>query len=190
MADGAVLDASVLINLLGCGATDRVLRAIPGRRIVADVTWREILRHPLDPEGAGDPLDPLAEAGLIERVALRAATLETFLELVGAEPPDGLGDGEAAAIALVKELSLSVALDDNKARRVARERFPELEVRSSVDLLAAPPVVAALGGELADAAFSALVHARMRVLPENEAWVLRLLGERAAACPSLRKRRR
>lgn len=194
MADGAVLDASVLINLLGCGAADRVLAALPGRRVVAEVTSRELLRHPLDPQRAGNPLEPLFEAGLLERIEerieLRGATLQTFRALVGAEPPDDLGDGEAAAIALAKELSLAVALDDTKARRIVRARFPELPISSSVDLFASPPVAAALGGGLGDAVFSALVHARMRVLPENEAWVLLLLGDRAAQCPSLRRRKK
>ncbi|HSK01344.1 MAG TPA: hypothetical protein VK932_08890 [Kofleriaceae bacterium] len=190
MADGAVLDASVLINLLGCGAADRVLAALPGRRVVADVTSRELLRHPLDPARAGNPLEPLVEAGLLERVELHTAAMQTFRALVGAEPPDDLGDGEAAAIALAQELSLAVALDDTKARRIARGRFPELQISSSVDLFASPPVAAALGDGLGDAVFSALVHARMRVLPENEAWVLLLLGDRAAECPSLRRRRK
>jgi hypothetical protein len=51
-------------------------------------------------------------------------------------------------------------------------------------------VGAALGQKLVDAVFSALVHARMRILPEHEQWVHALLGpERAAQCPSLRRRR-
>jgi hypothetical protein len=56
--------------------------------------------------------------------------------------------------------------------------------------IALPSVAASLGGDLADAVFSALVNARMRVTIENEPWVLLLLGDRAASCPSLKKRRR
>lgn len=190
MAGGIVLDASVVINLLGCGAAARVLQAIPGRHLVPDVTSREILRDPLTPGGGANPITPLVATGLIERIGLAPATMTTFIELVGAEPPNDLGDGEAAAIALASELGLPIALDDTKARRIVRERFHGLQLRSSVDLFALPSVAFALGDSLADAVFSALVHARMRVLPENDAWVRLLPGERAEACPSLKKRKR
>jgi predicted nucleic acid-binding protein len=190
MADGSVLDASVVINLLGCGAGERVLRALPGRHVIADVTSREIVRHPMASAGRGAPLQPLLDAGLLERVELMPAAIATFLRLVGADPPDDLGDGESAAIALAEQLGLSIALDDAKARRIVREKFSNLQLQTSVDLLALPSVAAALGEGLADAMFSALTHARMRVTAENEAWVLLLLGGRAAECPSLRKRRK
>lgn len=189
-AEGVVLDASVVINILGCGAAARVLRAIPGRHVIPDITSREILRDPLAPSSPEDPLDALIAAALIERVQITAATMETFLDLVGAEPPDDLGDGEAAAIALARELGLPLALDDTKARRIVREQFPGTSMLTSVDLFALPTVAAALGDELADTVFSALIHARMRVLPENDAWVRTLLGERADQCPSLKKRKR
>ncbi|HWO25413.1 MAG TPA: hypothetical protein VNO30_42020 [Kofleriaceae bacterium] len=190
MADGIVLDASIVINVLGCGAAASVLQAIPGMCLVPDVTSREIFRDPLAPGGGANPLDPLVAAGLIERVGLTPATMETFIELVGAAPPNDLGDGEAAAIALARERGLPIALDDTKARRIVRERFHGLPLRSSVDLFALPSVAVALGDALADAVFSALIHARMRVLPENDAWVRLLLGERAELCPSLKKRKR
>jgi hypothetical protein len=190
MGNGIVLDASVVINVLGCGAAARVLGAIPGRRVIADVTSREILRDPLVPGGRPDPLDSLVAAGLIERVGLLPATMEMFIELVGAEPPNDLGDGEAAAIALASALRLPIALDDTKARRIVRDEFQGIRMQSSVDLFALPSVAAALGDALADAVFSALIHARMRVLPENEAWVRLLLGDRVDECPSLKKRKK
>jgi hypothetical protein len=115
--------------------------------------------------------------------------LPRLLELTGAEPPDDLDDGEAAALAAGEAFGLAVALDETKGRRVAKSRLPEVPLLSSGALFADPDVGAALGPELGDALFSALVHARMRVLPEHEAWVRRLLGPRAAECPSLRKRR-
>jgi hypothetical protein len=49
MLDRTILDASVVINVLGCGKARAVLRAFPGRIIVPDVTSREILRDPVDP---------------------------------------------------------------------------------------------------------------------------------------------
>src|SRR5450432_930005 len=118
MSDGYVLDASVVINLLGSGAADLVLAALAGRRVVPDVTSGEILRHPLMPSSRADHMEPFVKAGLIERVPLIPAAMATFIKLVGANSPDDLGDGEAAAIALAQELGLSIALDDTKARRV------------------------------------------------------------------------
>jgi len=187
---GTVLDASVIINLLGSGLPDRILTAVPGSRLVVENTSREVMRHPLDRSSRADPVEPLIRAGLLEQVSLTAESLVTFMGLVGAESPNDLGDGESAAIAMAHHLQLAVALDDQKARRIAREKFPTLRVVSSVDLFALPEVAAALGNDLADALFSALINARMRVLPENEAWVLLLLWDRAAEAPSLRRRGR
>jgi hypothetical protein len=112
------------------------------------------------------------------------------MRLVGAATPDDLGDGESAAIALADHLDAAIALDDGKARRIAQHQFPHIRMLSSVALFSTPDVAAALGLKLADVVFSALMNSRMRVLPEDEAWVLALLGERAALCPSLKKRRR
>jgi predicted nucleic acid-binding protein len=190
MSGGYVLDASVVINLLGSGVADRVLTALDGRRVVPDVTSGEVLRHPLTSSGRGDHLEPYIRAGLVERVELLPTALATFMRLVGAESPDDLGDGESAAIALAQELGLSIALDDTKARRIVREQFSLLQMVTTVELFALPSVAAALGADLADAVFSALVNARMRVTIENEPWVLLLLGDRASSCASLKKRRK
>lgn len=189
MNDGLVLDTSVILNLLGSGRADRILGALRGRRVVLAVTSREILRHPLAPDATCDPLQPLVAAGLVEQPRLPDHALRRFLELTGADPPDDLDDGEAAALAAGEAFELAVALDEAKGRRVARARLPSVPLLSSGALFADPDVGAALGSELADAIFSALVHARMRVLPEQDAWVRRLLGTRAAQCPSLRKQR-
>lgn len=190
MNAGVVLDASVVINVLGSGQADKILGALPGRRVVVEVTSRDITRHPLMPMSTDDPLAPLVSAGLLERIPLPEGALVRFLELTGAEPPDDLDDGEAAALAVGETLSLPVALDEAKGRRVARERLPEVRLLSSAEIFAMPAVAVALGTQLVEAIFSALVNAHMRVLPDQEAWVRGLLGDvRVAQCPSLRRRR-
>jgi hypothetical protein len=132
----------------------------------------------------------LIAAGLLERVPLPEGALVRFLELTGADPPDDLDDGEAAALAAGETLSLAVAVDEAKGRRVARERLPDVGLLSSAEIFAMPEVTVALGAQLVEAMFSALVNARMRVLPEHEAWVRGLLGDaRVTQCPSLRRRR-
>lgn len=190
MHGDTVLDASVAINLLWCGEPEIVLRAIPAKLIVPDVTSREVVRDPANAAKPGDPVKRLVDAGLMERRALTSGSLGTFVDLVGAHPPDDLGDGEAAAIALASEHCIAVALDDTKARRIARERFPRMLVVSSVSLFAHREVATVLGARLADVVFCALQQARMRVLPEDAEWVAALIGDaRAAQCASLRRRR-
>ena len=63
----------------------------------------------------------------------------------GAPAPDGLGDGEAAAIAVAAHRGLDIALDDRKARRIIGGRFPRLQMFWTVDLLRAPSLAAVLG---------------------------------------------
>jgi len=190
MSPGVVLDASVILNLLGSGKVTTILGAIPGRRIVVEVTSGEVLRHPLEPKSDGDPLAPLVLAGLLELVTLEGAAVSRFFDLVGAEPPNDLDDGEAAALAVGESLGVRVALDERKGRRVASAVLPHVELACSGSIFADAAVSAALGADLADALFSSLVNARMRVLVEHDAWVRGVLGPRAALCPSLRRRPR
>src|SRR5206468_2948054 len=78
-------------------------------------------------------------------------------------------------------------IDERKANRICAERFPELPVACTVDLLSHPVVRSTLGDSaLADAVFGALFHGRMRVLPQHRTWVIELLGEsRVPNCLSL-----
>ena len=189
MKNGLVLDASVIINVLGSGVGERVLSALSTRLIVADVTSREIVRNPLSISDRTNPIEAFAARRLLERRAVDGEALQTFIGLVGATPPDDLGDGESGAIALAKHLDLAVALDDGKARRICRNRFPNVEIVASAEIFAHANVAAALGTSLADAVHGAMLHARMRVLPEHREWVASVLGERADAFPVLRKAR-
>ncbi len=190
MSGGVVLDTSVMLNILGSGHAEGVLAALQGRRIVVAVTSREVIRHPLEARPSADPLAPLIGAGLLEKIPLPGPALLRFVELTGADAPDDLDDGEAAALAAGEALGLPVAIDERKGRRVAAAHLPTVTLLSSGAIFADPAVGAALGARLVDAVFSALVHARMRILPEHEQWVHALLGpQRAAQCPSLRRRR-
>lgn len=183
MKNGLVLDASVIINVLGSGFAGRILEALSTRLVVADVTSREIVRNPVDPSDRANPVDALVARGVVERIAINGDLTQTFISLVGATPPDDLGDGESGAIALAVHLDLVVALDDAKARRICRARFPWVDIVASVDLLTHANVSAALGANLADAVHGAMNHARMRVLPEHRELVSSILGSRAEALP-------
>jgi hypothetical protein len=86
-------------------------------------------------------------------VELEGEELDVFLSLVGQNSADALGDGEAAAIAVARVRRCAVALDDRKARRVVRERYPETTIVMTVDILRDRSVRARLGPEGTEAAF-------------------------------------
>lgn len=189
MKNGLALDASVIINVLGSGFAEPILEALSTRLVIADVTSREIIRNPLDATDRTDPIGALVSRGILERIAIDGDLSLTFIDLVGAAPPEGLGDGESGAIALAAHFDLVVALDDAKARRICRTRFPKVDIVATVELLTHSNVAVALGSSLADAVHGAMNDARMRVLPEHRNVVSGILGPRAAAFPVLSKSR-
>lgn len=182
-----VLDASVLINFLGSGAVERLLPALPGSVLIADQTFREVLR---DPSGRIPPADirrALAETGLVEVRSLDDTQALLYLELASAPDPDRLDDGEAATVALAVSCSTIPVLDETKARRVYRSRFPGHPLESTAGLFRRlnegerlPP------DDLRSALYQALRQARMQVVPDEREWVIRTLGpELAGHCSSL-----
>lgn len=180
-----VLDASAWINILGTGCAEEILGALQGERLVVDLASAEVERHPLRAT-ATSPLEPLVRSGLVVRRSLDSTALATFVSLVGAEPPDDLGDGEAATIALAHHSNFTAVLDERKARRVALERFTGLQLMSTVGIFRSDAVTGALRDRLPDAVYSALITARMRVLESDAAWVVDCIGlERARASPSM-----
>jgi len=181
-----VLDASVVLNLLGTGQAARLLQAL-GRKIVMDEhAIKEIIYDPFNGAPGEPAIAALATAGLIKRHRLTTLAYELFLELTGAEPPDDLGDGEAATIATAEHAHAIPVIDERKARRIVLARTPDATVLHTIDLLACPAVVNAFASELGDIVYGALRHARMRVPQDCRTWVMNLIGlERAKECPSL-----
>jgi predicted nucleic acid-binding protein len=182
-----VLDASVVINLLGTGTADKIVRALGRRCVVERNAWREVTRDPLTGRSAAEPLGLLADVGLLERQQMQGAATTVFLDLSLAQPPEGLGDGEAATLAHAVKGGATAVIDEKKALRIGAAKFPELRLLATLDLLSVGSVAEALGrATLADAVFSALIHARMRVPSEFRKWVVDLIGrERALRSPSL-----
>ena len=182
-----VLDASVLINLLGSGLVEQLLTALSGPVLMADWTFREVLR---DPSGRLPPAgirQGLADTGLVEVRALDGTQIQLYLELASAPDPDRLDDGEAATVALAVGCGAIPVLDEAKARRVYRSRFPGGPLESTAGLFRRlnegnrlPP------DDLRSALYQALRQARMHVVREEREWVIRTLGlELARQCHSL-----
>jgi predicted nucleic acid-binding protein len=184
---GVVLDASAWINVLGTGHAERILGALRFERVVVDSASAEVTRHP-HRLSATTPLKPMIDAGLVSIRSLNHEALATFVELVGAEPPNDLGDGEAATISFAHHNQFAAVLDERKARRVAIERFASIHLMSTIELLRVEEIVGELGNELPSAIYAALCTARMRVLASDAEWVLQCIGTtRARDCPSLRR---
>jgi predicted nucleic acid-binding protein len=182
-----VVDASTVINLNATGFAADILRAIPNPVIITDVVQDELREDTRSGRHDGDMVAALISAGLVSVAKLDDLKGSHFEELVIGRGDKTLDDGEAATIAFGLERGAVVIVDERKATRLCGERFPELVVGSSLDILAHDAVSAALGKKvLSDAVFNALHSARMRVPPSALAWVIELVGqERASLCESL-----
>jgi predicted nucleic acid-binding protein len=182
-----IVDASTLINLNGTGYAAAILVAIPNRIIVMDAVVDELRMDNRSSRDDAKLLASLITDGLLSEVAIEALKGDHFERLVLGNTADTLDDGEAATIACAVEMRAVAVIDERKAKRICRARYPGLVVASTVEILALDWVANALGDErLAEAAYNALSAARMRVLPEHIDWVVNLIGaERTVLCTSL-----
>lgn len=187
-----VSDASAIINLNATQCTEDILRALPERIAVVDIVRGELE----DGRGKGhrdaEKLQALASAGLIDIVSLGDIGDAIFEQLVAGSALSTLDDGEAATIAYAVENSASVVIDDQKARRICKERFPGVPRHYSVEILQRTSVVDHLGPtRLIQAVTNALQGARMQVSSEHSEWIISLIGaETARRCSSLPRRLR
>lgn len=191
LVDGVslVLDASSGLNLLGTGCAAEILRVLPHELVVTEGAFNEIERDPLSGAPGSVVLEQLMAAGLVSVVRLSEPAYNRYLSLVGAPSPDGLDDGEAATVAHAVDVGAVPVLDERKATRIAGFLCPLTPV-CSLDLIAHPFMLEQLGETaVANAVYSALLHARMRVPEAFRPWVLSLVGaERLTACSSIPKR--
>ena len=181
-----VVDTSVVINLNATGNADAILRALPNRCVVTEPVLRELRAGRRKGRQDADALASLIDRHLVEQAQLRDLGMSHFESFVSGSATETLDDGEAATIACAIERSAVALIDDRKAIRICAERFPNLAVACTVDVLAHRRVQAALGRRLEDAVFNALDRGRMRVPTRYGQWVVDLIGkERAAVCRSL-----
>ena len=184
-----VADTSVIINLNATGCAEAILRALPNRCLVVEDVSLELQIGRKTGRTDADALAVLIERQLVEQTLLGDTGTSHFATLVSGSAAETVDDGEAATIACAIERSAVALVDERKAVRICAERFPNLTVGCTVDLLAQRDVQAALGTLLADVVLNALAHGRMRVPERYGQWVVDLIGkERAAMCRSLAKR--
>ncbi|NBC32969.1 MAG: hypothetical protein GVY13_09875 [Alphaproteobacteria bacterium] len=187
-----VIDASVLLNLLGTGRPAGVLAALNRRVLVESGTLRgEVKTDPVTRNSAKAVVAELFSQSALEEVCLSDQAMPTFMRLTGGPPPDDLEDGEAATIAHALDIGGVAVLDERKAIRIVRERWPDLPQLTTLDLLASPDIHAVFGSTVqAELVHTALMTARMRVSDPFFDWVVDLIGvEQARLCPSIPVRR-
>lgn len=184
-----VIDTSVVISLTGTGLAAEILEAIPNPiHVERTVKW-EFSNGMTSGRSNIDILEKLATANIISVVSMSEGPTNLFETLVIGRAAETLDDGEAATISHAVGQCAIAVIDERKAIRICSERFPELQLASTVDLLSHPQVGVKLGNDRVHLALDrALRETRMRVLPRNQAWVLQIIGEDAAASyPSLPK---
>lgn len=184
-----VLDASVIINLLATGYASAILQAVPAPIVVTDNVIREIELGAVNGRPEPKQLLELIHNQILKREELSGIALEHFFDLVSGSTAASLGDGEAATLALAHCNGFTAGIDEKKATKISSERFENLRLITTVDILAYEPVRISLGDEaLAKATLQALKNARMQVRENQFDWIQGLIGcENVSLCPSLRR---
>jgi predicted nucleic acid-binding protein len=187
-----IADTSVIINLNASGKAREILRALPARVSIVDTVLRELQMGRVRGLQDAELLQRLIHDQVLDLVSLDGGAETHFERLVIGPTQNTLDDGEAATIAFAIQNTAAVVIDERKATNLCARLFPDIVVKSSLDLFSHTQVQAALGpAGTADAVFRALQDGRIRVPSHHEAWVLEKIGtDRAALCPSLAGRLR
>lgn len=128
-----VLDASVIINLLGTRQPVEVLRGLGHRSLVEERTLKEVRKHPIPDLQAESALAELRTLGLLEVVRMTDDEYDVYLKYVSAPLGKRLDDGESAALAISLR-GACIVLDERKARKRATSDAQGLTVVSSLRL--------------------------------------------------------
>jgi predicted nucleic acid-binding protein len=184
-----VADTSTAINLHALGSSREILRAIANRVVVAEAILIELEAGERRGRRKANHLKELINDGFVEVITVGDVGAQHFEELVIGPAAETLDDGEAATIAVAVEHYGIALIDERKAHHLCRKRYSDLRTGCTVDIFAHPEVRRALGAQsLTSSVLSALMHARMHVLPHYGDWVVKLVGpHNAAHCNSLPK---
>ncbi|MBY5585633.1 hypothetical protein [Rhizobium leguminosarum] len=181
-----VADTSVIINLNATGLGPQVLRTLNLVLHASTVVRNELIVDRNNGRHDSDLAVDLVAGGQLEFHEFDEQGDDLFEALVTGSAEATLDDGEAATLALAMSSGLPAAIDERKANRIAAERFPEIRLLSTADLLSSEMLVTSLGVDaVATAVFAALRDARMAVPESHHPWVADLLGSRVSECRSL-----
>jgi predicted nucleic acid-binding protein len=130
-----VLDASALINLLGCCAATEVFGTLNLPCLVEEKVFGEISRHPVPGLCHVKELQALEDSGFIQRVRMDGQEYAKFLSLIQAPLGQRLDAGESATLVVAERRALSVVIDENKGRSYVRSQMPQVAMVSTLRLL-------------------------------------------------------
>lgn len=184
-----VADASVVINLNATGCAREIIAALPNRWAITANALAELVGGTRNGHDDARVLQALIDDGIIDLVRLGDTGSNVYETLVDGSALRTLDDGEAATIGHAHEIGGIALIDERKATNLCGDRFPELPVVSTIQLLLHKAVVGALGQQgHVDAVIGALQKARMRVPPDQISRVVAIIGEKSASsCMSLPK---
>lgn len=182
-----VSDTSFVINLNATGFSDRIVRAMPNLFIVTEDVLRELKNGSDSGHDDYEKLKALIDIKSVNSVNLRERGRDIYLSLISGSAGQTLGDGEASTIAYAVEIEGIAVIDDKKAEKICQEKFPQISVVTTFDLLTQRAVKKALGeNQHKEAIYNALRIARMRIPNKRQEYVVELIGENLAThCPSL-----
>ncbi|MFW8586916.1 hypothetical protein ACOJBM_24805 [Rhizobium beringeri] len=182
-----VADASVVINLNATGCAREIITALPSRWAVTANALAELVGGMRNGHNDARALQTLIDEGLVDLVGLGDTGSSVYETLVDGSALRTLDDGEAATIGYAHEVGGVALIDERKATNLCADRFPELLVVSTIQLLLHEAVVRALGQQgHVDAVIGALQKARMRVPTDQINRIVAIIGEKSAAlCMSL-----
>lgn len=129
-----IIDASVLINLLGCGQCLGILEGLGEKCLMEERTLKEVCKHPIPGCDYVPALRALLSSGTLEEIRMTDDEYETYLTFVSGPIGARLDDGESAALAIAGRGS-SIVLDERKARRRAAGDARDLTVISTLRLM-------------------------------------------------------
>lgn len=184
-----VADASVIINLNATLCASEIIGALATPLLVTENARTELEAGLRNGHVDAQKLRVLVEGNVVRIAHLGTAGVSVYETLIEGGAERTLDDGEAATIAYACEINGVAIVDERKARSLCAERFPELDICSSAELLASEVVRQTLGSEAqVSAILNALRGGRMRVPQEHVASIVTLIGEEnAASCTSLPK---
>lgn len=184
-----VADASVIINLNATGRAIDIIQALRSSFVVTENAFAELGAGARNGHNDVKKLEALIASGVVTLVELGEVGNVVYSSLVEGSATRTLEDGEAATIAYAHEKSAVAMIDEKKAQSICEERFPDLKVISTIDLLTHKLIKEALGtGEQISSITKALRDARMRVPLHQIEMIVNLIGyEAAVTCNSLPK---
>ena len=128
-------DTSTIINLIATGSAHAIASALPNPIVVVDVVLRELETGRVRGREACDRLKELVAGGVLEIVELGDHAAPYFEDLVIGPAAATLDDGEAAPIAYAVSHGDTALIDERKATRICAERYPQLRIACTVDVL-------------------------------------------------------